>query len=63
MNQRLHNTTQSFDPWLRERHSHYVHNATMIDGRTGTGKTELLAVLAKMKNISVKELVQRFKLS
>lgn len=58
MNKRLHNTTQPFDYKLSQRHSHL-----MTDGRTGTGKTALLALLANMTGLSVKELVQRFKLS
>jgi hypothetical protein len=58
MNKRLHNTTQPFDYSLSQSRSHL-----MMDGRTGTGKTALLALLANMTGLSVKELVQRFKLS
>jgi hypothetical protein len=58
MNKRLHNTTQPFAPCLKQSHPH-----EMRDRRTGKGKTALLALLANMTGLSVKELVQRFKLS
>ena len=58
MNKRLHNTTQPFDYSLSQRHAHLL-----MAGRTGPGKTALLALLANMVNLSVKELIHRFKLS
>lgn len=54
MNKRLTNTHQPFA-------SGRPHS--MGVGTPGTGKTLLLEVLANMMNITVKELIQRFKLS
>jgi len=58
MNKRLTNTHQPFAPDNRPGRPH-----SMRVGTTGTGKTLLLEVLAEMMNITVKELIQRFKLS
>jgi len=50
--------TRPFAPQLNHKHGHKLR-----DGQTGTGKKALIAQLATMMNLSVKELVQRFKLS
>jgi len=58
MNKSANNTRPRVDPRLRQRHAY-----SMQDGTSGTNKTKLLEVLATMMKLSVKELIQRYKLS
>lgn len=58
MAKHLHQTTRPYAPRLNQNHGHKMRH-----GQTGAGKTALIVLLAKMMNLSVKELVQRYKLS
>jgi hypothetical protein len=59
MTRYLPNTTRPLPRvGINQRHSHALRV-----GPTGKSKTALLVLLAKMKKLTVQELVQRYKLS